>query len=251
MERFLQAQKDMYGQAIKELRQGRKVSHWMWYIFPQLRFLGYSSMAKYYGIADEKEAKEYCANPVLYNRYIECCKALEALKETNPEKVMGDIDALKLRSSLTLFYMVDENNRDLYKKLIDKFYNGKWDEYTIDYLVSRHVVEMRLNRLPFERIASGEKTIEVRLYDEKRRKIQVGNLIRFIHVDNKALQIQAQVIALHRYKTFKELFQSNQFSKCGFNDMSVADAVEKMYEYYTPEEEKNHGVVGIEIKLTK
>ena len=130
----MEAQAINYAQAIQELRAGRKVSHWMWYVFPQLRFLGHSDRAYYYGIADEQEAKDYCAHPVLYERYIECCKALETVAETDPERVMGYVDALKLKSSLTLFYMVDAKNQALYKTLIDKFYQGEWDVSTVSYL---------------------------------------------------------------------------------------------------------------------
>jgi len=249
VERFIEAQERNYAQALAELRAGRKVSHWMWYVFPQLRFLGHSDTAYYYGIADEQEAKEYCANTVLYDRYIDCCKALESVKDSNPERVMGSIDALKLCSSLTLFYMVDEKNKALYEKLIDKFYHGRWDRSTIDYLVRRRTVDMRLNDEPFQQIKNGEKTIEVRLYDEKRSKIQEGNRICFTHTENEKMQIQARVIALHRYNSFKELFENVGLDSCGFVGYGVDEAVEAMKKYYSSEEEQKFGVVGIEIIL--
>ena len=94
----------------------------------------YSCLAKFYGISSENEGKEYCENELLYGRYIECCKALEGLTESNPVRIMGDIDALKLCSSLTLFYMIDEKGRELYKKLLDKFYGGKLDALTVDFI---------------------------------------------------------------------------------------------------------------------
>ena len=134
IERFIEAQEGVYERALSELKEGCKRTHWMWYIFPQLEILGQSSMAKFYGISSENEGKEYCENELLYGRYIECCKALEGLTETNPVRIMGDIDALKLCSSLTLFYMIDEKGRELYKKLLDKFYGGKLDALTVDFI---------------------------------------------------------------------------------------------------------------------
>lgn len=138
IERFIEAQKKDYEQALKELRNGKKVGHWMWYIFPQLRSLGKSEYAQYYGIENAEEAKDYCDNSVLYDRYIECCNALESLQNKNIVYVLGEIDSKKLRSSLTLFYIVDEKNKALYKKLIDKFYDGKWDNLTIDQLMKNN-----------------------------------------------------------------------------------------------------------------
>lgn len=134
VERFINAQNGEFEKALGEIEAGRKRSHWMWYIFPQLRFLGRSPTAEYYGIEDVEEAKEYCNNEVLGSRYVQCCKALEQLKKTNPESVFGYIDAIKLRSSLTLFYVADEKNRELYKGLIDKFYGGKFDALTLEHL---------------------------------------------------------------------------------------------------------------------
>ena len=108
---------------------------------------------------------------------------------------------------------------------------------------------MRLNDEPFQQIKNGEKTIEVRLYDEKRRKIQRGNRICFTHSENEKMQIQARVIALHRYNTFKELFENVGLDSCGFTGYNVDEAVEGMKKYYSSEEEQKYGVVGIEIIL--
>ncbi|MBQ8685338.1 MAG: ASCH domain-containing protein [Clostridia bacterium] len=110
--------------------------------------------------------------------------------------------------------------------------------------------EMRLCEGPFEQIESGEKTVEVRLYDLKRRKIRVGSYVRFIHAEDAARQISARVVALHLFPSFAELFSSKQFGKCGFNGASIEDAVKRMYTFYTPEEEERWGVVGIELKLS-
>ncbi len=249
IERFIEGQEENYADAIEELRNGKKISHWMWYVFPQLRFLGHSDKAYFYGIVDEEEAKEYCANPLLYDRYIECCKALENIKCKNPVRVMGDVDALKLHSSLTLFYMVDEKNQALYQRLIDKFYHGKWDYSTMDYLNRRRTVEMRLNDVPYQQIMQEEKRIEVRLYDEKRRKLQEGNLICFTHSEKAEMQMRVRVRALHCYNTFRELFESVGLETCGFQGYTIDEAVEEMRKYYPSQEEEKYGAVGIEITL--
>ena len=132
--RFLDAQQNWYDVALREIKAGRKENHWMWIIFPQLSCLGSSDYSRYYGIDDLDHALEFLANDTLKSRYIECCNALLDLKETNPQNIFGKLDSLKLRSSLTLFYLADEENRELYHKLIDKFYNGVFDKLTFNYL---------------------------------------------------------------------------------------------------------------------
>ena len=134
MERFIKAQENVYKNVIEELRNEKKRTHWMWYIFPQLRFLGKSDRAVFYGIADVEEAKTFCSNKLLHNRYLECCNILLQTKENSPTIIMGEIDAIKLQSSLTLFYLIDETNSSLYRKLIDKFYNGEIDVSTYNYI---------------------------------------------------------------------------------------------------------------------
>ena len=132
--RFLDAQNNWYDIALKEIKNGRKENHWIWFIFPQLRFLGQSFYSDIYGIEDLEEAKRYVNNSTLLNRYIECCNALLSLEELDINLIMGGIDAMKLRSSLTLFYIADENNRELYASLINKYYSGVYDKLTLDYL---------------------------------------------------------------------------------------------------------------------
>lgn len=97
LERFIDAQEHDFLLALKEIRAGRKQSHWIWYIFPQLKQLGRSSVAKYYGIEDIKEAKEYLMHPVLGARLNEICTALLALEIDDPYKIMGSVDGMKLR----------------------------------------------------------------------------------------------------------------------------------------------------------
>lgn len=103
LDRFVRAQADSYDTALAELRAGRKRSHWMWYVFPQIAGLGASAMARRYAIRDLDEARAYLADPLLGPRYLSCVEALLPHRGIAPEAIMGGIDALKLRSSLTLF----------------------------------------------------------------------------------------------------------------------------------------------------
>ncbi|WP_315761857.1 DUF1810 domain-containing protein [Sphingomonas sp. Y38-1Y] len=103
LERFVTAQQGVYPTALAELRAGEKRSHWMWFVFPQIAGLGRSSMAQTYAIASLEEARAYLSHPVLGPRYLECVEALLAHRGRSAEAIMGGIDAMKLRSSLTLF----------------------------------------------------------------------------------------------------------------------------------------------------
>ena len=132
LERFLKAQDKDYEQALKEIKKGRKTSNWIWYIFPQIAGLGFSSTSKYYSIKDKNEAIEYLKNNTLKNRLIEICEALLSLESDDATYVMGYPDDLKLKSSMTLFSEVSDI--DLFKKVLDKFYNGEKDEMTISLL---------------------------------------------------------------------------------------------------------------------
>lgn len=104
LNRFVEAQSNVYEQVLTELRQGRKTSHWMWYIFPQIKELGYSSTATYYAIHSLDEAKEYLKHPVLSEWLIECYRILLGLENKTDEAILGSVDAMKLKSSMTLFY---------------------------------------------------------------------------------------------------------------------------------------------------
>ena len=101
--RFLAVQAGSYGAALAEIRSGAKRSHWMWYVFPQIAGLGHSAMAQRYAITSLEEARAYLDHPVLGARLRECVAALDGLSDTTAERVFGGIDAVKLRSSLTLF----------------------------------------------------------------------------------------------------------------------------------------------------
>ena len=129
LNRFLKAQENTYDIALEEIRAGKKKTHWMWFIFPQLKGLGFSSTSMYYGIDGKEEAIAYYNHPILGARLKEICGVLESLKETNPVKIFGSIDALKLCSCLTLFYKV--SNDEIFKNLLIKYYNGQFDENTL------------------------------------------------------------------------------------------------------------------------
>lgn len=132
LERFLKAQERDYATALNEIKKGRKTSHWIWYIFPQIAGLGFSSTSKYYSIKDKNEAIEYLNNKILRNRLIEICEVLLSLENNDATYVMGYPDDLKLKSSMTLFNEVSDI--DIFKKVLDKFYNGEKDEMTISLL---------------------------------------------------------------------------------------------------------------------
>ena len=126
---FILAQTKKYDKALSEIKRGQKRTHWMWFIFPQLRALGMSDMALKYGIADLFEAKEYLAHPILGARLVEISAELLKLSVNDPEVIFGDIDALKLHSSMTLFSLVAEEN-SVFHKVLQKFYSGQPDPKT-------------------------------------------------------------------------------------------------------------------------
>ena len=123
LNRFIDAQNYMYETALTEIKNGMKISHWIWFVFPQLRGLGRSDMAYKYGINGIEEAKEYLAHPVLSARLTEISEALLVHKNKDIEYIMGGIDAMKLRSSMTLFALVSEEN-SVFHQVLDCFYNG-------------------------------------------------------------------------------------------------------------------------------
>ena len=132
LDKYVSAQARDYDDALREIRGGRKRSHWIWYIFPQLEGLGYSCTAQYYAIRGREEAEAYMEDPVLSKRLIEISKALLELDSDDPTEVMGYPDDLKLRSSMTLFSMVSDD--PVFKKVLDKFYGGEECSYTREYL---------------------------------------------------------------------------------------------------------------------
>ena len=125
LSRFLEAQELGYPIAREELISGQKRSHWMWYIFPQLRGLGSSAIFQFYGITSLEEAREYLAHPLLGQRLRELTKILLGLEECQAEQIFGEIDALKLFSSLTLFDIAEPCGD--FSRLLDKFFDGHRD----------------------------------------------------------------------------------------------------------------------------
>ncbi|WP_029199592.1 DUF1810 domain-containing protein [Oribacterium sp. NK2B42] len=133
LSRFLKAQETDYKRALSEIRSSHKRSHWIWYIFPQIAGLGFSSTAQYYAIKDRQEAEEYLKNDLLRDRLVEISAALLQLESNDAGEVMGYPDYLKLRSSMTLFHEVAPET-EVFQKVLDKFFEGKPDQRTIELL---------------------------------------------------------------------------------------------------------------------
>lgn len=132
LNRFISAQERSYDAALREIKAGHKRTHWMWYIFPQIAGLGFSSTAQFYAISSMQEAKDYYAHPVLGKRLIEISEALLTLDTSDAGAVMGYPDDLKLRSSMTLFLAASGDA--VFQKVLDKFYSGKPDSKTLSIL---------------------------------------------------------------------------------------------------------------------
>lgn len=130
LERFLQAHDRDYGTALREIRNGRKQSHWMWYIFPQIAGLGSSPVSRYYAIADIREAGEYMRNSVLRVHMLEICGALLQLSDKNADRIFGYPDNLKLKSSMTLFEAAAPEYA-VFKEVLEQYFEGERDKNTI------------------------------------------------------------------------------------------------------------------------
>jgi uncharacterized protein (DUF1810 family) len=133
LDRFVTAQATTYPQALKEIRAGHKQTHWIWFIFPQLKGLGHSSNANYYGIDNLAEAAAFLQHPVLGPRLVEISKALLGLPGNNATNVMGSPDDMKLRSSMTLFSLV-EGADPVFGRVLDKYFQSQKDNRTIALL---------------------------------------------------------------------------------------------------------------------
>lgn len=133
LERFLQAHQTYYKTAFQEISRGRKQSHWMWFIFPQIRGLGHSENAKFYAIRDMDEARDYLQNSFLRKNLLEISGALLKVTSNDAEEVMGWPDNLKLRSSMTLFAEA-EPGCEIFQRVLDKFFNGEKDLETLKIL---------------------------------------------------------------------------------------------------------------------
>lgn len=130
LKRFIEAQNDSYDQALKEIRNGRKLTHWIWYIFPQMKGLGFSYNSEYYGITSLQEARDYLENELLRKRLFEITESLLMHKGKDIESIMGDIDAMKLKSSMTLFDAVQPGS--IFGEVLDEFYGGERCRRTLE-----------------------------------------------------------------------------------------------------------------------
>ena len=130
LDRFVQAQTLMYPSVLKQIQNGKKTSHWMWFMFPQLRGLGTSTMAHLYGISGLGEAKAYLAHPVLSGRLYELCSELLKHKDKTALEIFGDIDEMKLKSSMTLFALTSEDYT-IFDEVLEHFFGGEMDEVTV------------------------------------------------------------------------------------------------------------------------
>ena len=129
LDRFVTAQQGVHEQALRELRDGRKRGHWMWFVFPQVAGLGHSPTSQHYAIASLDEARAYLAHPVLGPRLRECAAAVAGVTGRSAEQIMGGIDAVKLRSSMTLFHRAAPDEA-VFAEVLDRFFDGAPDPAT-------------------------------------------------------------------------------------------------------------------------
>lgn len=140
--RFVEAQQVNFDTALSELNAGKKASHWMWYIFPQIKGLGKSEISKYYAIQNIEEAKAYLNNKYLSHNMNELLDVLLKQNTSNPTDIFGKPDDMKLKSSMTLFALADKNN-EKYKKVLEKYFSGNFDRRTIN-IINKHETESEL-----------------------------------------------------------------------------------------------------------
>lgn len=133
LSRFTQAHMESYKIALEEIRNGRKESHWMWYIFPQIRGLGRSSTSEYYAIRDLDEAKAFLQDAYLGNNLIEISQVLLELEEDNPTVIFGRPDDMKLKSCMTLFAQISDEG-SIFHQVLDKYFGGRTDKRTLAIL---------------------------------------------------------------------------------------------------------------------
>jgi uncharacterized protein (DUF1810 family) len=137
LERYVKAQAPIYARALAELKAGRKQSHWMWYVFPQVAGLGHSATSQSYGIESLKEAREYLAHPLLGARLRECCRAVMAVEGKSAHEIFRSPDDLKFRSCLTLFAHAAPDE-PLFDELLVKYFGGREDSATLELLAGQH-----------------------------------------------------------------------------------------------------------------
>jgi uncharacterized protein (DUF1810 family) len=133
LDRFLSAQADVFPEVLAELRAGAKQGHWMWFIFPQMKSLGHSSHAFYYGIGSLEEATAYLRHPVLGPRLVQCTKLVNQVEERSIHEIFGSPDDMKFRSSMTLFDRAAEDET-VFRAALDKYFGGRPDRLTLELL---------------------------------------------------------------------------------------------------------------------
>jgi len=138
LDRFIKAQQDCYQIALKEIKNGKKSGHWMWFIFPQLDGLGSSPISKKYSIKNYQEAKEYLNHKILGKRLIEITNVLMKLKDKSARRIFGFPDDVKLKSSMTLFKIVSSNN-EVFSKVLAKYFNNECCEHTEKYFSKKNL----------------------------------------------------------------------------------------------------------------
>ena len=129
LERFVSAQEDLYAEVVAELRRGRKTGHWIWFVFPQVAGLGRSETSRYYAIASLDEARAYLAHPLLGPRLRECAGLLLAVNMRRADEILGSVDAMKVRSSMTLFERAAPDD-PVFRAVLDRYFDGLFDEAT-------------------------------------------------------------------------------------------------------------------------
>lgn len=177
LKRFRDAQKADYEQALSEIRAGKKRSHWMWYIFPQIHGLGYSSISRYYAIKNLQEAKDYLKDPVLGGHLREISSALLSLQTDDPHRVFGSPDDLKLLSCMTLFEQADQAET-VFSQVIDKFYGGRRDRKTLQILENEappELTDRQIYDTPIGPVCMSKAEHEAYLEEQEMRKGGSGN----------------------------------------------------------------------------
>jgi uncharacterized protein (DUF1810 family) len=133
LKRFLDAQDEVFGQVCTELREGRKRTHWMWFIFPQLKGLGHSTTAEFYALSSLEEAEAYLSHPVLGARLRQCAELVNQIEGRTVDQIFGSPDNLKFRSCMTLFAQLESNNQ-VFKDALEKHFGGEADTRTLELL---------------------------------------------------------------------------------------------------------------------
>ena len=136
LQRFLDAQNPIYAEVLAELSAGRKASHWMWFVFPQHVALGTSDRAKRYGLYGVEQAREYLAHPVLGQRLLQCCALMKEHASRSAVAILGEVDALKFRSCLTLFASAAPSE-PIFGELLELFFSGQPDQLTLNLIQSK------------------------------------------------------------------------------------------------------------------